>query len=137
MKQRLINKMKMYGSVINICTTHAAVWTGMEAFETAFLELKASYEELELTGNDQLSGTKGITLTKDEKKDLVLKKAVVAASALGVYAASSKNTLLKEQVRTSSYWELGHGSIIVIIQRIENIITLAEAHLPNLGASGF
>lgn len=135
MKQYEKNKLKMYQSVESICTAHPSDWNNLPAFTIFFAQFTAKVDELEQSSYDQGIAIAGVAANKEQVLSATIAKAEIIANALRSHAATTKNTLLANQLKFTK-WSYTKGGGQVAIERVNRILNNAVQYFPALADYG-
>lgn len=129
-------KLNMYDAVKSVCQDNAATVATINAFQTAYTELRDKIEVIKQTNQEKSAAvTTGATENKKQRKKHLSQTAGTMARAIYAYAATVGDSELKAQVDFTAY-ELERTKDEEIAGRCQNIHAAASANLLALADYG-
>lgn len=137
MKKRQVNSQKMYQSILNLMTNFNASWSTNPALSEMVATLTNLFGLLGIAATAQKNATKGITQSKAQNRQALIRMAM-AHSAAGVsYGADSGNITLKgnSKLIESSLERANDVDFIDTCQSLYNLLNPLATNLTNYGAN--
>jgi len=117
----------MFRIVQSVCASNQSAWNGLQPFVTAHTSFNDKLVLLDQLIYEQGKATVGIRKVKDEERLETGKRANKIANALRVYATTTGNTVLSEQLKFSLS-DLTQRSNTEAMQLIGRVVEAASAN---------
>ena len=137
MTQREKNLVKMFKAVLSACDEHPQVWTPLQAFSQNRQLLQAAITSLDQLICVHKNTGAGTTLAKNLVYKSAVKKALLIVGAIKVFADTTGNPVLEEQVNLNarSFNTGGSRTSVDLITRIIDTANQYNSQLVPFGVS--
>ncbi|MGQ0738370.1 MAG: carboxypeptidase-like regulatory domain-containing protein [Bacteroidota bacterium] len=127
MNSRQEAKFNMFDAVFTHCDENAVTVATVPAFATAVNSFEVILDDLREAAQQEISIITGHAANKAEQKQSLIEKTLDIAGAIAAFAASTNNTVLKEQV-TLTYSGLNRLRDELLSPQCSNILDAALAN---------
>jgi len=131
MQVKLVNKLNMYQAVQLVCDEHPDAWETIPAFGQIYQLFVEKLSFLKQQSYLHTHTTIGVREAKDIERTLVVKKALVIASALRSLGSLVSDTKLNAQLRFS-HSKLMQCNATRLLQYLDSITNAATEHIAEL-----
>ena len=127
MKRQITNKLKMYGSVIEVCKNHESLWENIPALVSTLEEFENRVAILRQRSGVQRNVTSGVSAGKRDKIEKLNDRLLIIQGALWVYANSINDFLLMERNKVNLS-EIRRLNITQLDLHLKSVLSDLEAH---------
>jgi hypothetical protein len=135
MEKRLNNKLTMYRAAYAVLQKYSGIWQPVPVMVTLSDELKTAIESIETLSKQASESTVGVTESKNQLWEKLIKESYIITSALTAYAARTGNAELKNKVNYTES-DLVNSRQNQLLDDVEKIYALAAENISKLADYG-